>query len=548
MTASLETIATLLHSGATEQAWALFVSSGYEDRGTDQAVHALRGDLLKAQGRLLPADERRPLFLQAAASYARAHGMVPSATLAVSAATLRLLAGDREGAKAGGRHVLAMLDGAEAPTTATPYVLATTRAEALLLLGDIAGAQDAMAEAIRAEPDNWDMRSATITQLTEILDYLPADATWLNPYRAPSTLHYTGHMALQSGGPGESEIAALADGVIRNTPIGFAYGTAAPGGDIIIAERVVAAGGKLTVLLPCPVPQFERHCVTPAGEGWVSRFRALLGQAHAITIIGDGQGIDGHDRLAMQLCGQVAMGEALLHARRLGTGAHQLAVLEADEAGAAGDAGPSRALAQQWSRPDNAHQLAMAPETQIRTAASPVLDDPARGLHVAVSIRLPEMPLQSAAMRAARQPVWQALGAVPPGHVQPMPDGWLLLLDDPAMAAKLCLSVLDTCRAADAPQPGIGIAYGMAMVLDDATSGQAIAYGPLVPVARQLAELAPAGAALIVPHLTPVLAIGGMPDLVTAPFDGSDTAPVIAHMLVRTGESDGAARSQYADA
>ncbi|NBC31563.1 MAG: hypothetical protein GVY13_02690 [Alphaproteobacteria bacterium] len=62
------------------------------------------------------------------------------------------------------------------------------------------------------------------------------------------------------------------------------YASAAPGGDILFGEALVALGGELNLYLPCDRADFVAQYVAPAGEAWVARFERLCARAARVTI------------------------------------------------------------------------------------------------------------------------------------------------------------------------------------------------------------------------------------------------------------------------
>ena len=91
--------------------------------------------------------------------------------------------------------------------------------------------------------------------------------------------------------------------------------------------RLLAAGAELHAVLPCPPALFAAQSVAPAGAEWCARFDAVLAAAASLRVAGsDAAGV--HDPLATAHAGELAIGAALLHARRLAAPARQLLVLD----------------------------------------------------------------------------------------------------------------------------------------------------------------------------------------------------------------------------
>ena len=366
MIVSLPAITALARAGAVERAWALFRESSYDSRSADPAALAVKGRLLKSRARLAVGAARSQGFAAAADAYAAADRLSPAPYLAINAATSRLLAGDRNAAAKQARIVLGLLDGPEPPTD-TPYYLAATRAEALLLAGNMAGAAVAMADAARADPDGWDDRAVTLAQLEEIAAALDNGTQWLEQFRPPASLHFAGHIGIAAGGPAEAQLARQVDTLIAAERVGFGYGALAAGVDIVIAERLVAAGAELHVVLSTSAERFERQSVSPAGEAWVGRYWNLLERAVSLKAADDWRG-GAHDRIATRLASELAVGATLLKAQSLDAHAVQLIVLDDDGGGI-----NTADQAQLWraSSRNPQHVLTLSRETRVASLFPP---------------------------------------------------------------------------------------------------------------------------------------------------------------------------------
>lgn len=507
--ASLPAIAALARGGAHERAWELFVAAGHDRRGDDPAALSLRGRLLKERARHGSGRARLQAMREAAAAYDAANAIEPAAWLAINVATLRLLAGETDALPAAAMAVLTLLDDPCASAD-TPYHRAAIRAEALLLLGDQAAARAAMREAANADPDGWDDRAVTVRQLTAICTATGLPLTWLDEFRPPASLHYAGHMALVPGGPGEVSLAARIDEIVAVDRIGFGFGTAAAGSDIVIAERILGAGGELVLVLPCEPGLFERQSVAPAGQGWSARYQALLKLAQGVIVARPGGSVGGrddlHDPLATQLAGRMAIGEALLHADHFATTACQAIAFDP-----AGGGAHSRDLAEQWPIRSTQRSLRIARETEVRSIFAGAIDDPARRLASVVSIAIDLSGLDSGGTRIACQPVWKALSRIDPARIVADHRGWDVLCEEPAEAADLALGVLAAARSADVPPPSVGLASGIVAAQRDDISGHWIARGPVTPAARRMARQAVAGTTCATTAFALLLAAQGRP-------------------------------------
>jgi hypothetical protein len=491
MPASLPLIAALVRAGAGERAWDLFSKAGWAAQDNDPAALSLKGRLLKDRARRTQGVERAELFAAAATAYAAAHQLAPAPYRAINVATARLLAGDPQASADGARKVLALLDGSD-DLADTPYYLAATRAEALLLLRDRDGAEAALERAVAADPDGWEDRAVTLRQLGEILAARGEDADWLARFAPPASLHFAGHLGIAAGGAGEAALAVRVDQLLTEHRIGFAWGALAAGADIIIAERLVAAGVELHAVLPCPPAAFAAQSVDPAGPEWSARFAELLGQVASLRIAADCPAAV-HDPLATAHAAILAIGATRLEARRLGANALQLLV--EDEAGGGAN---TRHQAQLW--PENAGQqvrVQIPRDVAVEALFPPETPDPARRLmaHLAVRLDLPSQEAGSVALAAMLAPVAEAIRAaeLPVGSVRAAPGHWNILLDDLTATLALARHLI----ALPEPRPALGLHLAITKVLPDPASSALVPYGQEAGLAERLMAMAPAGTALV---------------------------------------------------
>jgi hypothetical protein len=320
---TLPAIITAARAGALDYARTLFHRGGYDQRRDDPAAMAVQGRLLKDLALRLPKAQQADGYRDAAAAYARADALFPQPYTRINVATLTLLAGDRAGARKLAGAIIDWLDGAS-QFPETPYFLAATRAEALLLCGDAAAARDALEQAIVHCPDGWDDHASTLRQLQLILTANQMDAGWLDAFRPPRSLYFAGHLGVAA--EGSEDLRAKIDAILAEENIGFGFGALAAGADIVIAEQVLARGADLHVVLPTLAEDFIAQSVAPYGGDWRQRFDACLDAATTIKstahVTGD------YEPLATRLASDVAMGAAVLNARGLESEAVQLIVLD----------------------------------------------------------------------------------------------------------------------------------------------------------------------------------------------------------------------------
>ena len=525
MIPTLPQLTALARAGAVGRAWELFLAAGYDQRGGDPAALAVKGRLLKGRGRLAAGAAAREHYAAAAEAYAAANALEPAPYLLINAASLRLLAGDAEAAKAGAGAVLQQLDD-PALALDTPYFLAATRAEAQLLLGQQTAAEAAMAQAAQADPDGWADRAATIAQLREIAAAQGSDTAWIERFAPPVSQHFAGHMGLASGGSAEARLSAMLADHFAVHPAGFAWGALAAGADIVIAEALIAHGAALHVVLPCPPAQFEAQSVTPAGAEWTLRYRALLDAATSLRCAADSAN-SVHDPLATAHAGELAIGGTLNNAAMLASTACQLIVT--DEHG--GGANTAR-QARLWNADCSAqHRLTLPRDAAVEALFPPEQPDPARMLAVHLAITHDALnaahALPSAQLAALTAPVSAVLADLPPGSVRASPAGWDAVLTDLPIALKTIawLNALGTVA--------VGAHLAIGPVLRDPASGTQVPYGPAPTLARRLGALAPAGTALASDALAVTMAARGIGALHTELYHlGEDELGGAVHALL----------------
>jgi class 3 adenylate cyclase len=263
-------------------------------------------------------------FQHAVGEAARAYADIFAATghgyPGINAASLALIARDRSQAQRLAQEVLALL-----PAQDRDYWDAATRAEALLLTGDEAGALTAIGAAFQLPGADAGARSTTLRQFELLARHagLDGEGELRARLRCPPVAVWTGHM-FRSHPETEAALAEEIGALIDRHRFGAGYGALAAGADIIIAEQFLARGIDVHVVLPFNVDDFKALSVRPAGEAWEARCDAILARASSLRLVSTVPDIG--DPQAISYGGYVTMGLARLRARLLGTRAVQLAV------------------------------------------------------------------------------------------------------------------------------------------------------------------------------------------------------------------------------
>ena len=307
----LSTIIALARAGALDHAWGQFAAAGYDRDDGDPAALTVKGRLLKDHA-LRAADEavRRRFYLEAADAYRRSAALQPATYPLINAATLSLLSGDREQAEEIARQVLERI-AREPDEPETPYYRAATQSEALLLLGRTGEARAALEAAVAAAPRAWEDHGSTLRQFEIIHARLGSDPAWLDLLRPPRSLHYAGAVAFGDEARIEREIAAALD----EERIGFGFGGLAAGGEILVAEALLARDAALHLILPSDAESFAARMVDPFGADWRRRFDAALDRAESVEHVRPLQ--TAPDARMVALAEEIARGAAMLNAERL---------------------------------------------------------------------------------------------------------------------------------------------------------------------------------------------------------------------------------------
>ena len=322
-------VLALARSGSTAEAGRRFAELALSSVDSED-VAALGARIQKDVALASSGAERLARARDAAGAYwsirARTGGYFP----AINAATLLLVAGEGAGAHALAQDALDLV----ASSGETGYYAAATEAEAYLLLGDRDSARAALERAGARCQGDFGALATTRRQLRLVCAERGIDPGILAPLAGPGVAHYCGHLISPDGGAGrfhnhgEPEVAErIADAVDRR-PVGFAYGSLAGGGDILWAEALLSRGCELHVVLPFALEEFVATSVAAAGKVWIDRFRHCLDAATSVTFATEDAFLDDDELYAY--CARLAMGLALLRARYLDAGAHQLAVWDGE--------------------------------------------------------------------------------------------------------------------------------------------------------------------------------------------------------------------------
>ena len=324
MIAETSSILSLARAGATSRAWRAFAEAGLDGVTSDAKVLTLKGRLLKDQARQASVEGKAPLYLQSAKAYADAAAIKPDSYPLINAATMSLFAGQTDQMRVLAHDVLALIE-TGVGRGETPYWHAVTRAEALLLVGDVDAAKGAIAEAIAHAPRAWEDHATTLRQFRQILTFQHEDHAWLSRYSPPPSIFFSGMIGLAADDAVAKTAIQQAVGDINP---GFGYGALAAGADILIAEALIDKGAELHVVLPAIPSVFKTVSVDPFGAEWSSRCDALYEKAATVEIIDGGPHLS---FAAVKIAAQVAKGRAVDNAARMESEATDLLVTTAGQ-------------------------------------------------------------------------------------------------------------------------------------------------------------------------------------------------------------------------
>jgi hypothetical protein len=290
-------------------------------------VEALAARLVKDRALAATGDTRAALARAAATRYETVSRRLRRHFATVNAASLWLIAGDNERATSLAQLALDYATPEPNEDAEASYWRLASRAEALLVLRDRAGAQEQLAEAAGVPGIGIALRARTRRQMAVVCAHVGADPSLLDVLDVPSVVHYSGHRATAEWTwtvPVERDLAPDVDHVLSHRQVGIGYGSAASGGDIVVAERLLARGAELHVVLPFGADEFEAVSVRPAGGDWSRRYRSVLERATTVTVACDSAFLDDTELFAY--CSRIAMGHAINRSRMLGTEVSQLAL------------------------------------------------------------------------------------------------------------------------------------------------------------------------------------------------------------------------------
>lgn len=328
----------LARTGATREAnrrLRALVDEGHTDEETVAMLARTYKDLWESSGDPV---ERTEYVHRAQQCYLEAHHKSGGYWSGINAATMALVAGDRSQAEKLAASVRDIcLARVPQASERDRYWLLATLGEAALLLRDLAGAESHYRKAVSLQGVGVGELVSTRRNARLILREEGQDAALFDAlFRIPHVAAFVGHLidrpdrAVPRFTPDMEDAVrgALRDRLSRYD-IGFAYSSAANGGDILFLETMRDRGAELHIVLPYNREAFLRDSVDfiPGGN-WVERCHTLLQQAKSVTVASD-QRMSGGD-MSYDYAFQLLDGMAAIQADELDTELVCCAVWDSD--------------------------------------------------------------------------------------------------------------------------------------------------------------------------------------------------------------------------
>ncbi len=507
-------ILTLLRAGALEQAEKEYTRQGLDRDTSSEDMMALGGRILKARALEHSGSERVRLALQAAEKYAAAHARFGGTFSGINTASLYLVGGEIEQARSTALSVQNVLQSNSPKPGADAYYNMATAAEACLILGEHARAEQILADAIPLDPHNYDAHASTIRQFEMILAATRQPHDWLNPFRPPKSLHFAGHLFGLKDGRNPLDSTAIyglekaVDDMLEGDRFGAAFGALAAGSDIIIAERLLEHGIELHAVQPCPDALFGDISLSPFGSDWQARFDVCINKAASVRFVSHDTTVC--DDLTTAFASETAMGLAVLRADMLATTAEQLLVW--DRKPTTGPSGTARD-ARLW-RAAGRHSHIVPFPFERTAVAKTTIADPKNNRSLKAMIfadvkgfgQLSELQVPLF-VEHVLAPLADVCGAADTSlsHSNTWGDGLFLVFDSVAAAAATAVNLQAAFQNIDLPATGlpnnlalrVGGHYGPVHSLNDPVLGQTGIFGREVTVAARIEPITAPGSIFV---------------------------------------------------
>jgi tetratricopeptide (TPR) repeat protein/class 3 adenylate cyclase len=211
------------------------------------------------------------------------------------------------------------------------------------------------------------------------------DRDWLDQcFDFPSVVVFAGHMVDAPGravprfpAKREPEVRAAIKAQLEEINAGIGFSSAACGADLIFCECMLERGGRVNLVLPCPVDAFKLQSVTFAGGDWEKRFHAVLAAANSVLFANASEAApsdyDPATAQALVYTNRIVTGLAALQANSLALDLHAVTVWD----GRGGDApGGTASIVADWRRRNlSVHVIAPPAPAGAAAPAAPAAQD-----------------------------------------------------------------------------------------------------------------------------------------------------------------------------
>jgi len=347
-------VLALARSGATAQARRRYEELGLDAVSRDAVPRSLYVDIAALDARIAKdlalaagGRERKALLAKAAGRYRQIFEDTDDYYPGINAATLLRLADRTAEAKTFAAAVRTICEQRVSNGVEDGYYIWATLGEAYLNLGDTTAAASALARARRTADCTPDALATTRRQIRLLCKATRTPDDLLDSLPAPIVVCYAGHrLGAQLDEAQIRRLSQSIDAVLERREVLTGFGSLAAGGDIIIAEALLARGAGLELVFPFRLEEFRELAVRPAGEVWLKRFDRCLGRARVTTFATDDLYL-GDDYL-FTYASQMAMGLALQRAWSLDSEARLLAIWDGHHSRAASRISGTTATVSRW--------------------------------------------------------------------------------------------------------------------------------------------------------------------------------------------------------
>lgn len=221
-------------------------------------------------------------LVEAAQSYLSALRLQPDSYPAINAATLLVLAGEREQGRRWARQALQLLGDAASTgdrDAADRYFAHATAAEAYLILDQPQQARDALALADQLLPGDFWRRQRTLRQLRRLCRSLDLDPALLGGLRPPPLIVLRRAGDLIDEPPAAFEL--VADELPAHATWFVSLGDVH---DLCAIEALLARGQALHACLPFSANAMIEYAHLGYGEHWGQRLENCLGRLRRLTV------------------------------------------------------------------------------------------------------------------------------------------------------------------------------------------------------------------------------------------------------------------------